>query len=844
MVTSPTSTSRWRGGPAPPRRLPHQGGSPGRILCGANSQGAASPPAISLGRGAVRVHLPAVRPGSSTQSLHQAAEAGGGDASPHGNSCSDLHRRYSHIIGVGGREPGSYGHRSGSAAPSGIRHQLGEMSPTPDQMPRVPRSVGQLSDHGIFSSRGEGALHSRAVSGATKRADVVSARASVTNRQDECNGGSRPASAPVLSATTVPEEPFVAIGSWSPGLQPNRHPGCGGETGLAMVGRPPGNVERAAGNSHSARPNPPNGRLERGLGRAVRRDANRGPLAPQGEADAYKRQRAPGGLLGSEVCCQEPQPSDDLPAAGQPDGGGVHQSTRWNRTLARPAEDCASAVGVVHGAPSDSSGRVFARGNERGSRFRVAPFQRLERLAAASESVLCSPGGVSTQSDRPIRQPHKSPATAIFQLETRSGSSGDRCLCPGLARPAGVCVSPVLSDWPLPCETRETTGTISGPRYTSVASSALALPPAPAGHRAAADSPKLTGSPDRPASPTASAGGRSAAPSGRVAAVRRGFFDQGVSPEVVDVLLASWRGNTERAYSSAFRRWSDWCSQRSVPALAPSLAQLLQFLHDQFARGLQYRTITGYRSALSQTLPPVDGVLVGQHPLVSRFLRGVYNRRPPRPRYQTTWRVQQVLDLLRAWGPNGSLSLQQLTKKTAMLLALAGSRRCSEVHQLDLKTMKETESTVSFSLVGLAKNQRPGQPAKVYTFPRVVETPLLCVASTVQEYVRRTSDWRPQDEQESPLLRSVRRPHGPVSAATVGRWLTDVMGAAGIDTSMYRAHSVRGAASSAAARAGMSTADILQCADWAAVSTFRRFYLRDVPDNNASERVGRALLSL
>ena len=147
----------------------------------------------------------------------------------------------------------------------------------------------------------------------------------------------------------------------------------------------------------------------------------------------------------------------------------------------------------------------------------------------------------------------------------------------------------------------------------------------------------------------------------------------------------SWRGNTERTYSSAFRRWSDWCSQRSVPALAPSLAQLLQFLHDQFARGLQYRTTTGYRSALSQTLPPVDGVLVGQHPLVSRFLRGVYNRRPPRPRYQATWRVQQVLDLLRAWGPNGSLSLQQLTKKTAMQLALAGSRRSSEVHQLDLR---------------------------------------------------------------------------------------------------------------------------------------------------------------
>ena len=173
----------------------------------------------------------------------------------------------------------------------------------------------------------------------------------------------------------------------------------------------------------------------------------------------------------TEVCRQEPQPSDDLYPGGEPDGGGVHQSKRRNSSLTRTAEDCASVVGVVHGAPTDFSGRVFSGGYECGSRFRVVPFQRLQRLAASSGSVLSSLGGVSTQSDRPICQTHKSPATAIYQLATQSRSSGDRCLCSELARSVRVRVPPVLSDWLLPCETRAGTGTISSPCYTSLADS-------------------------------------------------------------------------------------------------------------------------------------------------------------------------------------------------------------------------------------------------------------------------------------------------------------------------------------------------------------------------------------
>ena len=47
---------------------------------------------------------------------------------------------------------------------------------------------------------------------------------------------------------------------------------------------------------------------------------------------------------------------------------------------------------------------------------------------------------------------------------------------------------------------------------------------------------------------------------------------------------------------------------------------------------------------------------------------------------------------------------------------------------------------------------------------------------------------------------------------------------AGIDTEILKAHSVRGASSSKAAKAGVTAADILQAADWSSESTFQKYY--------------------
>ena len=84
-----------------------------------------------------------------------------------------------------------------------------------------------------------------------------------------------------------------------------------------------------------------------------------------------------------------------------------------------------------------------------------------------------------------------------------------------------------------------------------------------------------------------------------------------------------------------------------------------------------------------------------------------------------------------------------------MLLALAGARQCSEVHHLDVSSLRCSANIVTFSLVGLVKKQRLGQPAKMYSFPCPPQDPVLCVASTVQKYMKQTASLRPSADQSS-----------------------------------------------------------------------------------------------
>ena len=76
----------------------------------------------------------------------------------------------------------------------------------------------------------------------------------------------------------------------------------------------------------------------------------------------------------------------------------------------------------------------------------------------------------------------------------------------------------------------------------------------------------------------------------------------------------------------------------------------------------------------------------------------------------------------------------------------------------------------------------------------------------------------------SQLLLCHAKPNGPASKDTISRWLKQVMTDAGIDTSIFKPHSTRSAATSAAKVADVPLDEIMATAGWRSSSVFAVFY--------------------
>ena len=304
--------------------------------------------------------------------------------------------------------------------------------------------------------------------------------------------------------------------------------------------------------------------------------------------------------------------------------------------------------------------------------------------------------------------------------------------------------------------------------------------------------------------------------------VRERLRIRGISQEASDIIIQSWRGSTQKCYNSAFRKWRRFCCTWKSDPLCSDLSTVLNFLAEEFNAGAAYSTLNSIRSSLSSFLLPCDGHPVGSHPLVTRFMRGViFNSRPPQPRYTTTWDVTDVLNYLRTLIPNDKISLEQLSHKLVMLIALVSSQRAQTIAYIVPQDSTVSKSSVSFSVNHITKTSRPGKPSTTIKLSAYPDDDRICVLQTLREYLRRTAPFRSGKRY---LFLSINRPHRNVTPQTISRWLRDVLHSSGIDTSTYKAHSTRAASTSAAFRGGTDINTILSTAGWSSARTFARFY--------------------
>lgn len=220
-----------------------------------------------------------------------------------------------------------------------------------------------------------------------------------------------------------------------------------------------------------------------------------------------------------------------------------------------------------------------------------------------------------------------------------------------------------------------------------------------------------------------------------------------------------------------------------------------------------------------------DNMLVGTHPIVIRYLKGVFNLRPSKPKNSAIWDVSDVLQYLRKLSPVYMLSLKQLLFKLVMLIALTNATRSQTIHLLDLEDMEKLKGEYVFTIVNHLKQSRPGYRNPQVTLKAYPPDRRLCVYTVLKEYLKRTETFHLK---YSKLILSFIKPHKPVSCTTISRWIKTVMCKSGIDINQYSAHSVRSASTSKAKVNSVPMRDILSKGGWTNVGTFAKFYDRKV----------------
>ena len=151
---------------------------------------------------------------------------------------------------------------------------------------------------------------------------------------------------------------------------------------------------------------------------------------------------------------------------------------------------------------------------------------------------------------------------------------------------------------------------------------------------------------------------------------------------------------------------------------------------------------------------------------------------------------------------------------------------------------------VSRGNLHLVKQSRSSKRRTDFFFPAFKEDLRVCPVETLKAYEDCTVEFRKlkSSTPKTKLFFSWIGEHNPVTSCSIVRWLKIVMIETGIDTSIFKAHSVRGAACSKAAGKGVTTKQILEAADWSSEGTFQRSYHRRLECEDKTS-FGRHVLS-
>ncbi|KAI2663287.1 Tyrosine recombinase slr0733 [Labeo rohita] len=526
-------------------------------------------------------------------------------------------------------------------------------------------------------------------------------------------------------------------------------------------------------------------RLPQGLGCGLEWPSSPRDLERSSSQLAHQLPRNDGCISGPEILSPAVKRLPCPSAGGQHSGGLLHKSP--GRTAFAPPEqvsaaDSALGTGQVPVPQSD----LYSGAYEYGSKLSVqtsCDTRGMETPPRSSQSnlgkILRSRGGPlcftgdSTMSPLLLSDSSSSPGSGRdgpHVAQTASVRISPDCSAPGSpSQGPSTGVSPLIDSAPLADQSMVLRSNIP-PRRLAVGDSGQERSP-------------ISGAGDNISSPARALEPSCLAPEGDQ------LRDAGLPADVVETILSARAPSTRRSYALKWRVFESWCVTHHADPVHCQVVSVLEFLQEKLSSGISPGTLRVYVAAISACHTLIDGVSVGKHPLVARFIRGARRLRPPTRATVPSWDLAIVLE------------------ENRDLQALATSPSCLDFAPGLVKAILHPHPNylpkVPFSTINPVVLEAFSPPP--FTSPEQERLHLLCPVRALQIYVHRTSQWRKSEQLF--ICYGGRNRGAAATKRIMSHWVRDAIALAyearGQASPLeLRAHSTRGVASSTAIARG------------------------------------------
>lgn len=566
-------------------------------------------------------------------------------------------------------------------------------------------------------------------------------------------------------------------------------------------------------------------------------------LEPRGGLPTHKQPGTESSLPSSLPFSSSSVSPHCVPVHGQHNSCGLHSTSRGNSQFI-PLRGSSEVVPIVSTTQYHTPSQVPSGQAKRLGRQPV-PGQSNSAFGMVSESLSHAPDFQSSGETYggPVCNQVQQSAPSVCVPNAGPSSLGSGCSIPVLGQ--SVCLR-----FPPDCPNSNSATEDSSVKLPNSSNSPLLAPetlvqPTVGASCCSTSSASVQNRPPQSERRSSAPKSRPLLPS-RLAVIREGLRKRKFSPRVASLIAKARRSSTSAVYNAKWRIYTDWCSEREIDPIRPSIQNITEFLAFLFVdKELAVSTIKGYRAMLSHTLSFRGIKDVGSNHVISDLIRSFELARPVTRSLTPKWDLSCVLwSLTKApYEPLAKASLSHLTWKTVFLLTMASAKRRSEIHALSIEDnhirFNADDSVTLLCQTGfLAKTQLPSVAPKPFTIPslsrdlsRSDPDRTLCPVRALKFYLDKVKTSRGSRKRLFIPVKGKQE----ISAASISRWVASTIRVAyseltdqDLNFLQIRPHELRALSTSWAFVNKAPLEDILSAATWKQASTFSSFYLRSL----------------